>query len=144
VVAAPADEAARFGEATTLVRLGRLAEARERLEEAQRLMPEQGRLTHLLARLLASSPDLAQRDGARAVELAHRVWEAQPDADHGRTLAMALAEAGRCDEASRVAAELAKEVPAEERPALEALAKQWAAGPPCRPARAARRSPPSR
>jgi tetratricopeptide (TPR) repeat protein len=136
VAAAPGDEAARLGEAVALLRLGRLAEARERLEEAQRLMPEQGRLTHLLARLLAASPDLALRDGARAVELAARVYAAQPGADHARTLALALAEAGRCGEAASLARSLAAQVAAAEKAALLAAAADWERGPPCRPAAA--------
>jgi tetratricopeptide (TPR) repeat protein len=132
--AAPFDEPARFGEAVALVRLGRLAEARERLEEAEKIMPEQGRILDLLARLLAAAPDLALRHGARAVELAQKVWDAQPTAGHGRTLALALAEAGRCADAAKLARALAEQVVPAERPALEAVAAQWEAGPPCRPA----------
>lgn len=134
IAAADLDEAARYGEVVSQLRLGNLAEARDRLEKAYQVMPEQGRLTHLLARLLASDPDLSRRDGARAVELANAVWQAQPDAAHGRTLALALAEAGRCAEAAKLATSLADQVPAAERRELEAAAKAWAAGPPCRPA----------
>lgn len=136
VAAAERDEGARFGEAVALVRTGNLAAARERLEEAQRLMPEQGRLTHLLARLLATASDPTLRDGARAVDLATRVWSAQATPDHGRTLALALAEAGRCAEASAVARSLAAQVSAAEKDALESAAALWAKGPPCRPAAA--------
>ena len=133
IAAAPFDEAARFGEAATLVRSGQLAEARERLEEAQKVMPEQGRLTHLYARLLAVAPDLSLRNGERAVELARKVWDAQPTADHGRTLALALAEAGRCADAAKLARALAEQLQGAERTDLETVAKQWDAGPPCRP-----------
>ena len=52
-----------------------------------------------LARLLASSPDRARRDGKRALDLATRVYEAAPTPVHGETLALALAELERCDEA---------------------------------------------
>ena len=134
IAAADLDEAARYGEVVAQLRLGNIAEARDRLEKAYQVMPEQGRLTHLLARLLASDPDLSRRNGARAVELANAVWQAQPDPAHGRTLALALAEAGRCAEAAKLATSLADKVPAEERGELEAAAKAWAAGPPCRPA----------
>ncbi len=133
VAAAPAEEAPRFDEVVALLRLGQLATARERLEEAQRVMPEQGRLTHALARLLAAAPDLSLRDGPRAVELATRVWSAQPNADHGRTLALALAEAGRCGEAAALVRSLAAQVPPAEAAGLAAAAREWAAGPPCRP-----------
>ncbi|HEV8241318.1 MAG TPA: tetratricopeptide repeat protein [Thermoanaerobaculia bacterium] len=134
IAAADLDEPSRFGEAVALLRMGKLAEARDRLEKAYQVMPEQGRLTHLLARLLAADPDLSRRNGARAVELANAVWQAQPDAAHGRTLALALAEAGRCADAAKLATALADKVAPEERGELEAAAKSWAAGPPCRPA----------
>ena len=49
--------------------------------------------------LLAVSPDDAVRDGARAVELAQSVVDEQPALDHLETLAMAMAEAGRFDDA---------------------------------------------
>lgn len=130
---APGDEAARLSEAVALVRIGMVAAALERLEEAQRLMPEQGRLTHMLARLLAAAPDLALRNGARALDLATSVWQAQPSADHSRTLALALAEAGRCTEAAALLRSLAAQGPASEKPALDAMASEWAMGPPCRP-----------
>ncbi len=133
IAAAPFDEPSRFGEAVALVRLAKFAEARERLEEAQKVMPEQGRTLHLFARLLAAAPDLALRDGNRAVELAQQVWTAQPTADHGRTLALALAEAGRCADAAKLAPSWRSKCRRRKR-GLETIAKQWAAGPPCRPA----------
>ncbi len=101
VALAPADETARLGEAETLVRLGRYAEARSRLEDDLRQMPESGLLSHALARLLAACPDRTVRDGARALPLAQAVWQAQPTAAHARTVALALAELGRCEEAGR-------------------------------------------
>jgi tetratricopeptide (TPR) repeat protein len=97
---APGDEAARLGEAETLVRLGRYAEARRRLEDGLGRMPTSGLLSHALARLLAACPDRSVRDGARALPLAQAVWQAQPTADHARTVALALAELGRCREAA--------------------------------------------
>lgn len=133
VLLAPGDEEARFHEAVALLRLGSWRLARERLEDGLRQLPDSGRLAHLLARLLAAAPDLALRDGERAVDLAGRVWAALPSLPHGRTLAQALAEAGRCEEAAALARRLA----AEHRDAaaeLEALAAGYAAGPPCRPA----------
>jgi tetratricopeptide (TPR) repeat protein len=133
VEADPADEAGRVDEAVALLRLSRLADARLRLEEAVRDLPAAGRPAHLLARLLASSTDLALRDGERALELASAVWAARPALEHGRTLAMALAEVGRCEEAARLAERLAVEAPAPYDTALQADAARYAAGPPCRP-----------
>ena len=100
VALAPGDETARLGAAETLVRLGRYAEARRRLEDDLKQMPTSGLLSHALARLLAACPDPSVRDGARALALAQAVWQAQPTADHARTVALALAELGRCREAA--------------------------------------------
>lgn len=53
----------------------------------------------LLARILATCPEDAARDGSRAVELAQLLFQRSPGLETGRTLAMALAEAGRFEEA---------------------------------------------
>ena len=52
-----------------------------------------------LARLLSSSPDLSLRDGKRALDIAMAVNDAEPAPAHAETIALALAELGRCDEA---------------------------------------------
>ena len=133
VVAAPGDEAARLAEADALLRLGEERRALERLEAAHGVLPGEGRIAHLLARLLASAADPALRDGARAVDLAARVWQAQPLPAHGVTLALALAQAGRCEEAAALAQRLAREATAPADAQLRALAEGFAAGPPCPP-----------
>ncbi len=97
----PADEAARLGEAETLVRLERWSEARAHLEDSLVQLPGSGLLAHGLARLLAACPDLAVRDGKRALQLAFAVWQAQPSAAHAETVALANAELGDCAEAAR-------------------------------------------
>src|SRR5688500_308693 len=133
VVAAPADEPARVGEATALMRLGEERRALERLEAAHGVMPGEGRIAHLLARLLAAASDPTLRDGARAVELAAQVWQAQPLPAHGLTLGLALAEAGRCDEAAALVKRLASDAAPPGDADLRALADRFAAGTPCRP-----------
>jgi superkiller protein 3 len=90
----PGDPGLRFGQAMALILAGRHREAREALEAALPEVGDELPLVHLLARLLATAPDPAVRDGARALELAGRVMEASPTRDHAETLAMALAEAG--------------------------------------------------
>ena len=97
---APGDETARLGQAETLVRLGKYKEARKSLEESLALLPASGRLSHGLARLLAACPDPSVRDGARALDLAKTVWSALPASGHAETVALALAELGRCEEAA--------------------------------------------
>lgn len=132
----PNDEDSWVRLAQVLADLGRHAEARARLEEAHRLMPDQGVPAHALARLLATSPDLDERNGELAVNLAMRVAQAAPSIEHLLTLAASLAEAGRCDEAEQVQAqvvEAAAEAPEADRARFESLRAAYAAGPPCRP-----------
>jgi tetratricopeptide (TPR) repeat protein len=131
----PADETARLGEAETLVRQERYREARAKLEEGLKALPQSGLLAHGLARLLAACPDVALRDGARALELGLAVWNAQPIPAYAETLALAWAELGRCDEAARwqktalTEAERAGQDPSRFRATLARYEK----GAPCRP-----------
>ena len=70
------------------------------LDEANRRFPERLPTATTLARLLASSPDRTLRDGRRALELAMAVYKDTPSPVHGETVALALAELGRCGEAA--------------------------------------------
>lgn len=97
----PHHGAARLGQATALVLARRYREARRRLEEGLELLPQDGTLAHSLARLLATCPDPQVRDGAQALKLAFDVFESQQSLTHAETVAMALAEVGRFDEAIR-------------------------------------------
>jgi hypothetical protein len=72
------------------------------LEQANQRFPDRGLTAHDLARLLAACPDTSLRNGERAVELAMEVFQAQKTPLHAETLAMALAEAGRCEEAANL------------------------------------------
>lgn len=90
----------RLGQATGLVLLGRYDEARRGLEDGLRHAPSQPHLAHFLARLLAIAPATEARDGERAVELALEVFQQQATPRAAQTVAMALAAAGRFDEAS--------------------------------------------
>ena len=54
----------------------------------------------MLAYLLAAAPQSEVRDGARALELSQRIYQATPSTYHGAIVAMALAELGRCAEAA--------------------------------------------
>ncbi len=53
-----------------------------------------------VAYLLAASPQTELRNGARALDLAQRVYNATSAAKHGALVALALAELGRCSEAA--------------------------------------------
>jgi tetratricopeptide (TPR) repeat protein len=93
---------ARFGRAMALVRRRQFADARMELEEGRRVHPEEIGFTLALARLLSAAPDAAVRDGVRAVSLVDGIPEAQRRVEWGIVRAMALAEAGRFEEAARV------------------------------------------
>ena len=101
VKADPSASQARFGHAMALVRLRRYAEARAVLEEATRAHAEQPGLAHALARLLASAPDDAVRDGPRAMTIVQALERTTaPTLTLIETAAMALAETGRFSDAS--------------------------------------------
>lgn len=133
----PADEETLVALADLLSREGRYHQALDRLERAHAQFPHHERTANALARLLAASPDASLRNGQRALELALALFDARPVVAYGESLAMALAELGRCDEAAQrqrglvVAAERAgeRDVVA----ALRAALARYERGAPCRP-----------
>ena len=74
-------------------------QALEAIEKGHAQYPLKGRTVLVLAYLLASSPDLELRNGARALELAQSVYKATGTAQHRALVALALAEKGSCNEA---------------------------------------------
>ncbi len=78
----------------------------EALASSDAKLSRHPRLLDLTARLLATCPDPAIRDGARAEILARRVMGAAPNLDAAETLAMALAEQGRFEEAVQLQREV--------------------------------------
>ena len=96
----PADSQAHYGLALSLFQSRSFSGAAAALETGVARFPDDLALSHLLARLLATVPDAALRDGQRALALAQRVIERQLTLDHAETLAMALAEVGRFEEAA--------------------------------------------
>lgn len=97
----PRDEAARMEEVRLAIALQELKRAKESLEEGLAALPASRRIAHSLARLLASCPDRSLRDGGRALELARAVATAEKTSTHLETLALALAQLGRCAEAAQ-------------------------------------------
>jgi tetratricopeptide (TPR) repeat protein len=95
----PGDEGTVLGLSIMLSERARYREARDVLDRSYRLFPDRMPTATTLARLLAAAPDLSVRDGGRALELATAVYQAQPTAVHGETVALALAELGRCMDA---------------------------------------------
>jgi tetratricopeptide (TPR) repeat protein len=91
---------APLGYAMALVSLKRYREARDQLSAASARFPERAAIAHALVRLLAAAPDGSVRDGQRAVGLAEMLLAREPPSpDLGEVVAMAMAEAGRFDEA---------------------------------------------
>jgi tetratricopeptide (TPR) repeat protein len=65
----PANGEARLGRALTLVRLGRHAAAKAAVEEDVLALPDEPAFSHVLARILAASPEDGVRDGPRALQI---------------------------------------------------------------------------
>lgn len=78
----------------------RFGDALAALDEANRQFPDRLATATTLARLLASSPDRSQRDGRRALDLATAIYKTEPAPVYAETIALALAELGRCAEAA--------------------------------------------
>jgi tetratricopeptide (TPR) repeat protein len=91
---------ALFEQVKLLHRQGQFKQALDTLAKAHAQSPQKGRTAVMLAYLLATSPQLELRDGARALDLAQRVYDATHAAQHGALVALALAELGRCSEAA--------------------------------------------
>ncbi len=98
--------------ATLLLAARRDREALAHLETATSLAPDDVELRRRIATLLATSPDDTVRDGARALALAEALFGADRSLSNAETMAMALAAAGRFEEAAnwqrRLIAEVAK------------------------------------
>jgi cytochrome c-type biogenesis protein CcmH/NrfG len=94
---------AHLGRAMSFVKLRDWTGARDALEEASRLLPDQPAFAHALARILATAPDERVRDGSRALELLDGLVKAGQDStDLGESLAMALAETGEFERAKQI------------------------------------------
>jgi tetratricopeptide (TPR) repeat protein len=95
----PSASPAYFGSAMALVHLKRWSEARDALDRATTTFPDQAGFAHALARVLAAAPDDRVRDGRRALAITSSLMKSQRTLELMRTMAMALAEVGRFDEA---------------------------------------------
>lgn len=109
----PRDADAHNNLGLALLQKGNEKDAAAEFEESLEIDPNQMNAAPNLAWILATSPDPATRNGARAVELAERVSQhaGHPNAIVLRTLAAAYAEAGRFPDAinaAEAASELAK------------------------------------
>ena len=133
----PANEEALLQQVNLLVSGKRFAEALEQLEKTHKSFPHRGRPAHALATILAACPNPDLRDGARALDLEMRVFKASKSVSHGVTVAMALAELGRCQDAAEWQRRM---IAAAEKAQKSDLVKQlmlnlerYEKGQPCRP-----------
>lgn len=109
VDARPESAEAHGNLAVALVHIGRLREGVSHYEAALRINPQHSDVLSNYAWLLATCPDDAVRDGARAVALAGKIEEqGRYSVDVQRTMAAALAESRQFDEAVAVAGRAAR------------------------------------
>jgi tetratricopeptide (TPR) repeat protein len=106
MTASPSIVEAPLGYAMTLAQLRRYVEARDTLVVATRDHPQDPMLGHALARLLATAPDDRVRDGTRALTIVQDLLQRGRTIDLGATMAMALAELGRFDQATTLQQDL--------------------------------------
>lgn len=97
----PKNEDALLGRVSLLLQSNQYEEALNSLEKAHAQFPENGQTAVILAKLLATSPIYKQRNGARALDLARRIYEATGSLDHGVIVSQALAELGLCAKAAQ-------------------------------------------
>jgi len=100
IQADPDNEDALLEQVRLLQRKNQYQEALASLEKGHARHPQRGRTSVLLAYLLATSPQLDLRDGARALGLAQLVYKSTGAVNHGMLVAQALGELGRCNEAA--------------------------------------------
>ena len=91
VQADPNNEDALLEQVKLLHRKGEFKQALDILEKGHARYPQKGRTVIMLAYVLVTSPALELRNGARALELAQRVYEATRAPHHGALVALALA-----------------------------------------------------
>lgn len=113
---APDNAEARMGQAMVLTKLRRYRDAKATLTDAA--AGGDVVFTHALARLLATAPDAAVRDGRRAMELVQQMLQSGRTLDLGETYAMTLAELGQYREAQALQRDL---IAAAERAQLSVL-----------------------
>ena len=102
VEADPGNESALIEQVKLLHSAKQYKQALDAIKKSHAQFPQKGRTVIVLAYLLATSPELELRDGAQALELAQRVFQATGTLQHAALVALALAEAGQCSEAAEV------------------------------------------
>lgn len=86
--------------AMTQIQLGQFREARDGLRQGVIIHADHPGLSDLLVRILAAAPDAEVRDGVEAVSIMQERFQGPVSLEMYETMAMALAEVGRYDEAA--------------------------------------------
>jgi Tfp pilus assembly protein PilF len=82
------------------IQLGQFREARDGLRQGVLIHADHPGLSDLLVRILAAAPDAAVRDGVEAVSIMQERFKGPVSLEMYETMAMALAEVGRYEEAA--------------------------------------------
>jgi tetratricopeptide (TPR) repeat protein len=125
----------RLSLAFALAREARWSEARKLLESAMAAEPNDIGTANALVRVLAAAPDDNVRDGPRALAIAGQLARAVQDPEINTSLAMALAEVGRFDQAAalqRQVLEQGQPAPSADREFLEDNLRSYRQGQPVR------------
>ncbi len=134
---APDDESSTLSLANLLNRKARYKEAIAVLQLGLDEFPDRPLTLEAMAKILATCPDVKFRNGELAVELAQRAHAASNRWEHLETVALALAEAGRCDEAAEVQKKLIAEAERIKNTVIATRLKaglmRYEKGSPCRP-----------
>lgn len=131
----PGFRPAHHGRVMALLLGRRDAEAASSAQASLTTLPDEVELAHILARILATSEDAAVRDGERALQLAQQVMQQEQSLQHAETIAMALAELGRFDEAVNLQTQVrqrAAELPGLNLSGIEARLASYQRGEPVR------------
>ena len=108
----PGNAAARIMDAMASVRIKHYSQARDWLERAHNILPDDFDIANALARLLAASPEKDVRDGSRSLLLIQQAVRVRGsmDVNQGQTLAMALAEMGQFTRAAELQRSIIQDV----------------------------------
>lgn len=132
-----ADELVVLEAVKALIEAGRDSDAAALLQTSEEEYPGRGGILHAWAYLLATSANPELRDGERAAEIAQAVYSARRSVAHGRTVALALAESGKCQEAADWASRMLRVAETSQQQAwvqqLQTDLQLYQTGPPCRP-----------
>ncbi|MEM7358235.1 MAG: tetratricopeptide repeat protein [Pseudomonadota bacterium] len=93
-------QTAWMGMVNMLISAEQFPEAVAVLAQAHQALPNDGRIRHARARMLAASPDQSLRDAAMARRLAYQSYQEAPNLERAYTVSLALAESGECKQAA--------------------------------------------